>query len=261
MQIIISPAKKMQTCEDDLGEVGRLSQPLFLAEAERLRQKLASFSLAELRALLGCNPQIAAENFERYQQMDLQKRLSPALLSYIGIQYQYMAPDVFTQSQYHYAACHLRILSGFYGILRPFDGVTPYRLEMQAPLKLGEEKNLYAFWGEKLYQALAAEAEDGVILNLASQEYAKAVIPYRRPGLFFAACIFGEKKEGRIRMKATEAKMARGEMVRWLAENQIKNLKEVKEFNGLGYRYSSADSRAEQLVFLKETPGKPREDF
>ena len=70
MKLLISPAKKMQTCEDDLGEVGRLSQPLFLAEAERLRQKLASFSLAELRALLGCNPQIAAENFERYQQQN-----------------------------------------------------------------------------------------------------------------------------------------------------------------------------------------------
>ena len=104
---------------------------------------------------------------ERLQHMDLQTG-SAALVSYVGIQYQYMAPQVFEDAYYEYVQEHLRILSGFYGIVRPLDRVTPYRLEMQAKLAMDGHRNLYSYWGDSLYRELTQD--DHVILNLASGE-------------------------------------------------------------------------------------------
>ena len=129
MRILISPAKKMR---EDLDGFAPESLPRFLAEAERLKQLLQSMPPKELKSLWKCNDAIAALNIERLADMDLRSRLTPAILSYEGIQYRYMAPGVFTAGQLEYIREHLRILSGFYGLLRPFDGVRPYRLEMQA---------------------------------------------------------------------------------------------------------------------------------
>lgn len=101
--------------------------------------------------------------------MDLRRRLTPAVLAYDGIQYRHMAPGVFTDGEFRYIEEHLRILSGFYGMLRPLDGVTPYRLEMQAKLSGEGFGSLYEFWGGRLAAQLAGETK--VILNLASKEY------------------------------------------------------------------------------------------
>ena len=118
-----------------------------------------------------------------------------------------------------YVRDRLKILSGLYGLLRPFDGIVPYRLEMQAPLSVGGKKDLYGYWGDAISRALMEEAEDGIILNLASREYAKTVEPYLSPSFRLIHCVFGERgKDGKIRVKGTQAKMAQGEMVRWLAE-------------------------------------------
>ena len=131
MRIIISPAKKMWVDTDSL-PVQTL--PDFLPETERLLAALRAMTPEELQALWDCNDSIAALNVERLAAMDLRRRLTPAILSYEGIQYQYMAPGVFEAEQYDFIQKHLRIVSGFYGLLRPFDGVTPYRLEMRAKL-------------------------------------------------------------------------------------------------------------------------------
>ncbi len=131
MRIIISPAKKMHEDADSLEPLG---PPRFLPEAERLLSVLRPMPLRELKALWQCSDAIAALNAERLRRMDLRGRQTPAVLSYEGIQYQYMAPGVFETGQFAYLQEHLRILSGFYGLLRPFDGVVPYRLEMQARL-------------------------------------------------------------------------------------------------------------------------------
>ncbi len=125
MQIIISPAKKMNVDTDSLPCRGL---PAFLPRTERLLAALRAMDSAALKRLWKCNDQIAALNLQRLASMDLRRNLTPALLSYEGIQYQYMAPAVFTDGEYDYVQAHLRILSGFYGLLRPFDGVTPYRL-------------------------------------------------------------------------------------------------------------------------------------
>ena len=146
MKIIISPAKKMKT--DDVLPWRDL--PAFLEKTDRLLAALRAMPAARLKSLWKGSDAIAGENLRRLERMDLRRGLTPAILSYEGIQYRYMAPDVFTDAQFDYLQEHLRILSGFYGVLRPFDGVTPYRLEMGARLKTEGARDLYAFWGDKL---------------------------------------------------------------------------------------------------------------
>ncbi len=245
MKIIISPAKKMEICNNDI-----LSEsiPCFIEKTQILYEALRSLSYENLKLLLSCNDDIASLNFERYAHMNLKKNLTPAILSYNGIQYKYMAPNVFTNSEFNYLKKHLRILSGFYGILNPFDGVVPYRLEMQAKLKFDNYKNLYNFWGDSIYKELTKN--DNIILNLASKEYSKAVEKYLTAKDLFITCIFGTLKDSKIKIKATEAKMARGLMVRYLAENQIENVQEIKNFSELNFSYSEEHSTEKEFVFL-----------
>lgn len=246
MRIIISPAKKMIVDTDSFPPEGL---PAFLPRTERLLSALRSMSPAALQALWKCNDAIAALNVERLAAMDLSRSLTPAILSYEGIQYRYMAPTVFEQSQLDYIRTHLRILSGFYGLLRPFDGVTPYRLEMQAKLAVDGCRDLYAFWGGTLAEALAAETN--LVVNLASKEYSKAVEPHLPASVRFLTCTFGEEKGGKILEKGTACKMARGQMVRWMAEHGIDRAEDLRNFDGLGYAFSPAHSTEENLVFLK----------
>ena len=168
MKILISPAKKMRSDPDTLAPE---ALPALLSETERLLSALRAMTPGELQALWHCSDTIAAQNLERLRDMDLRRRLTPALLSYVGLQYQYMAPGVLEQRQYDYLQAHLRILSGFYGVLRPFDGVTPYRLEMGAKLETDGARDLYGFWGDKLARVL--EPGDGPVVDLASRKYSK----------------------------------------------------------------------------------------
>ncbi len=246
MRIIISPAKKMR--EDD--GLSWKQQPQFLHCTQRLLETLRSMDGTRLQKLWKCNDRIAELNLARLSRMDLHRRLTPAILAYEGIQYQYMAPGVFTDREFTYVQEHLRILSGFYGLLRPFDGVTPYRLEMQAKLSVDGGKDLYAFWGDRLAAQLFSETD--CILNLASKEYSLCVSKYLTPGVRFITCVFGEKKDGKVVEKGTMCKMARGEMVRYLAENQITDPQAVKNFSALNYRYSSGHSDENTFVFLQK---------
>ena len=127
MKIIISPAKKMNVDTDCLPIQGL---PKFLPEAESLCEKIRGYTIEEQKALWKCNDKIARLNAERFRDMNLKTGLTPAILSYEGLQYQHIAPQVFTEKELTYIQEHLCILSGFYGVLKPFDGVTPYRLEM-----------------------------------------------------------------------------------------------------------------------------------
>ena len=251
MKIIISPAKKMNTDNDFLGHQ---QLPVFLEKTEILLSYLKSLPYENLKKLLACNDQIAQLNFERYQEMDLRNKLTPALLAYEGIQYQYMSPSVFTVEEFDYVQRNLRILSGFYGILRPMDGVTPYRLEMQAKLKTEFCKNLYDFWKDSLYQSL--KKEDDVLINLASAEYSKAVLPHVKHSMRVITPIFGEWVREEIKEKGVYVKMARGEMVRWLAEQNIQQFEDVKRFCRLGYRFDAAVSDDKQYHFVRKADWK-----
>ena len=246
MKIIISPAKKMNVDTDvflpkDL--------PVFLKETNILMEWIQTLSYAEAKKLWACNDKLAELNFERFREMELRKTLTPALISYEGIQYQYMAPNVFTEREWDYVQSHLRILSGFYGVLKPLDGVTPYRLEMQAKAKISDFKDLYNFWGNRLYREVMDESR--IVLNLASKEYSKCVEKYLQSGDIFLTCVFGELKDGKVIQKGTQAKMARGEMVRYMAENNIEDFEQLKKFDRLGYCFEPKLSTENEYIFLK----------
>ena len=247
MKIIISPAKKMNVDADSL-EVK--SFPYFLPQAEILKEALQKLNAKELKILWQCNDIIANKNINRLKSMDLHKNLTPAILAYEGIQYQYMAPGVFTNEEFDYIADNLNILSGFYGILRPFDGVVPYRLEMQAKLSVDGHKNLYDFWGEKLAKKLVIDTD--LILNLASKEYSKAVHKFLPENIKFVTCTFGENINGKIVEKGTLCKMARGQMVRFLAQNNVTIIDEIKNFNSFGYEFNENYSTNQNLTFIKK---------
>ncbi|EFB76498.1 peroxide stress protein YaaA [Subdoligranulum variabile] len=246
MRIILSPAKKMHV---DLDSLPWQNLPDFLDKTQMLRQTMRAMSYEEIRKVWKCNDTLARLNVERLQKMDLRKNLTPAILSYEGIQYQYMAPGVFNEEELAYVQEHLRILSGFYGMLRPFDGVTPYRLEMQAKLPVAGAKDIYAFWGDCLAKALFAQTD--CIVNLASKEYSMCISRYRSNDIRFVTCIFGEIRAGKILEKATMCKMARGEMVRFMAERHVKSPEELKEFDRMQFVFSPDHSDNETYVFLK----------
>lgn len=246
MRIIISPAKKMNV-EDSLPWRGL---PVFLEKTEELKTYMQGLSYEEAKGLWKCSDQIASLNMERLSRMDLRRNPTPAILSYEGIQYQYMAPKVMDEDALSYLQEHLRILSGFYGVLKPFDGIVPYRLEMQAKAKAGGKRDLYDFWGSSLYQEVACA--DHRILNLASREYSQCIEKYRKPEDVFVTCVFGEIKGEKVVQKATMAKMARGEMVRFLAETRAEGLEDARGFDRLGFCFSRERSTENQYVFLKE---------
>ena len=250
MRIIISPAKKMN---EDLDTLEYMSMPIFMEEAECIKDSLQKLGFEDLKKLWGCNEKIAIQNIERVKTFDLQRNLTPAILSYEGIQYQYMAPAVFESSMLDYTQKHLRILSGFYGVLKPMDGITPYRLEMQAKLAIKETKNLYEYWGRKIYDEVMDELSDEsrIIINLASKEYSKCVEKYLGQKDRWITCVFGEVVDGKVVQKGTFAKMARGEMVRYMAEQQIEEPEKIKAFDRLGYSFNEAFSNEKEYVFIK----------
>lgn len=247
MKIILSPAKKMNIDTDSIEPMGL---PAFLDGTNEILAWLKNKSKEELKALWKCNDKIAEQNFRRVETMDLYKNLTPAILAYEGIAYQYMAPAVFEDGHFEYVQEHLRILSAFYGVLKPMDGVTPYRLEMQAKAAIGNAKNLYDYWGNSLYHGVRDES--GVIINLASKEYAKCIEKYLSSEDTYITITFCELSGERLVSKGTYAKMARGEMVRYMAENHIENPEEIKSFNRLGYVYRDDLSSETEYVFERK---------
>ena len=247
LRIIISPAKKMNQDTDSLAWT---ALPAFLDQTSQLLSVLRAMSYAELKTLWRCNDQIAALNFQRIQNMDLTSGLTPAILAYEGIQYQYMAPGVFTYDEFDYIQERLRILSGFYGLLCPFDGVRPYRLEMQAKLAVAGHKDLYSFWGSTLAEAL--EQETDTVIDLASKEYSKVVSTHLSPSTRLIGCVFAQQAGDKPVEKGTLCKMARGEMVRFLAEQQADRPEALKSFDRLGFRFSPEHSQEDKYVFIKE---------
>jgi len=245
MKIIISPAKKMN---EDTDSIEVIEMPGFINDAIILMHEMQSLSLSEGKVLWKCNDKLAELNYKRYQNMALMRRLTPAVIAYEGLQYQHMAPKVLTNRELSYLSEHLRILSGFYGVLKPFDGVTPYRLEMQAKLSVNDYKDLYDFWGDRLYHSLLDD--DRIILNLASKEYSKCIEKYITPKDRFITIEFGELVEGKVKQKGTISKMARGDMVRFMAENNISDLNGLKDFSGQGFAYSKELSSNSKYVFI-----------
>ncbi len=246
MKIIISPAKRMNRDNNYL-DVNQ--QPLYLKESAELLKIVRSFSQPQLQYILECNEAIAHEAYEQYQHMDLKECGTAALLSYHGIQYTSMAPHVFTDEELAYCEAHVRILSGFYGLLRPLDGVIPYRLELNNRFKYGTWDSLYAFWGNKLYEGLN---ESSCILDLSSVQYSRIIRRHKTGHVRMIKCYFMEQCDNGYKEKGVYVKKARGEMVRYLAEIKAEEPEAVQGFDRLGYHFQPTLSDNERYVFTRD---------
>lgn len=250
LKIIISPAKKMVEITD---YVGQLTIPLLIDKSWALVQALRAKKYEELKELLACSEKLAIQNYERYQTMRLEAAMTPALLAYQGLQYQHLAAEALTEDQWVYLQEHLVIISGLYGVLRASDAVVPYRLEMQAKLSVGNTKQLYGYWADQLYRVIFPKkaGEQICLVNLASLEYSRAVLPYVSDEVTVIDCVFGEWQKGKVKVKSSQVKAARGEMVRYMAEAKVKDRRGLIDF-AVGFNYQPELSTTEQLVFIKK---------
>lgn len=244
MKIIIAPAKKMKR---DLDNFPVQTMPQFLNETKVLEQFLKSRNDVQLKELWQASDRVIQSSKTQLDEMDLTHRLTPAIIAFSGIQYQYMAPDLFTQPALDYIRKNLRILSGFYGSLRPFDGVCPYRLEMKTQMIGFKDYSLYHFWNSKIADEIFRD--DDLVINLASKEYSRVITPYLSGNRHMSTVDFQEKKNDKWRTIATHAKMARGEMVRFLAENEIKTPEQLQEFHDFDFKFMSEESSENNYVF------------
>lgn len=242
----------------DTDTFGNTGTPVFMEKTETLKQWIAGLPYEKQKKLWECSDRIAALNSERFAKMDLYRELTPAILAYDGIQYTYMGSTVFDTDQYEYIQQNLRIISGFYGVLKPMDGVVPYRLEMNAKIGLDGYRSLYEFWGGLLYREVIDNSR--IILNLASAQYAKCIEKYLQPGDRYITFIFGETEQGNeeeVVQKGVYCKMARGEMVRFLAEKGADIPEQAKEFRWSGYSFDERRSDECNYYFVRKQ-GKDR---
>lgn len=252
-KIVISPAKSLD--EKSTFPFVALTQPQFEDEILTLSQVLKKQSAKQLSDLMDISDKLAHLNLERNQNFSwpfTAENARPALYTFNGDVYEGINASSLQQKEVDFLQEHLLILSGLYGLLRPLDLMQPYRLEMGTSLKVGRKKDLYAFWGDKLSEYLNQElGEDDWLLNLASQEYFKA-LPTRKLKPQVISPVFKDFKNGKLKIISFFAKKARGLMVRYVAQNQIKSPGDLLAFNQEGYRFSAEETRNEsEPVFVR----------
>ncbi len=250
MKIIISPAKKMRREE----YVAPLHRPMFLKEAGELLSFLRSLSDSEMAKVWKVKGALLSSSLSSLSMLSLEDIGSPAIFSYDGIQYTYMSPSSFTDSMLEYAEKNLRIISGLYGLLKPLDGVGTYRLEMESPISIPGYGDLYSYWGGKIASSLMED--DRLLVNLASAEYSKAVLPYLPSTVNVVAPVFLDWEKGRYVSKGVYAKMERGEMVRFLAETGAETVEDIMKFSSRGYEFSRFLSDSNTLCFVRKDEEK-----
>lgn len=250
MKIIISPAKKMRREE----YVAPLHRPMFLKEAGELLSFLRSLSDSEMAKVWKVKGALLSSSLSSLSMLSLEDIGSPAIFSYDGIQYTYMSPSSFTDSMLEYAEKNLRIISGLYGLLRPLDGVGTYRLEMESPISIPGYGDLYSYWGGKIASSLMED--ERLLVNLASAEYSKAVLPYLPSTVTVVTPVFLDWEKGRYVSKGVYAKMERGEMVRFLAETGAETVEEIMKFSSRGYEFSRFLSDSNTLCFVRKDEEK-----
>lgn len=253
MIVLLSPAKTID-CSDSKS-TDAASQPVFLAETEALVNKLQKMGPRKMGQLMSINPELAALNVQRYQDFEFPfhpGNARPAVFCFQGEVYRGLDASTLTTPDLEYAQRHLRILSGLYGVLKPLDLMQPYRLEMgtrwgPTPTK----NNLYKFWGNKVSDAIQSEA-DGIIINLASKEYAKAaLLPASKARVIEVH--FKDWHKGELKALMTYAKHARGAMARHLIRQQATTPDAMLTFEGMGYRFSESHSTENEWTFTRNT--------
>lgn len=255
MLIVVSPAKTLDF--DTPPVISDFTQPELLAESALLIERARQLSPTDIAQLMKISDKLAGLNAARFA--DWQPDFTPdnakqALLAFKGDVYTGLDADSLTAKDFAFAQAHLRMLSGLYGLLRPLDLMQAYRLEMGTKLDNLRGKDLYQFWGDiitdKLNLALAAQG-DNVLINLASNEYFKAVQPTRLNGQIITP-VFKDCKNGQYKIISFYAKKARGLMARYIIENQLTEVSQLTQFDTDGYYFVAAESSATELMFKRE---------
>lgn len=255
MLILVSPAKTLDY--DNPAAVSEYSLPQFLEHSSELIQVCRDLTPANIASLMKVSDKIAGLNAARFAEWQpdfTPENAKQALYAFRGDVYTGLDADSLAPETVARAQQHLRILSGLYGLLRPLDLMQAYRLEMGTSLVNPRGNNLYAFWGDiitdAINQALAQQGDD-IVVNLASNEYFKAVKTKQVDGRIITP-VFKDCKKGQYKVISFYAKKARGMMARYLLEQEEQSLERLRAFNSAGYYYSEAESRTDTPVFLRE---------
>ncbi len=247
MKIIISPAKKLTT---EKMSISNASEIQFSNEAKYLVEQLKTYSVKDIKKLMGLSDSLAKLNYERFQKWDLKsKDVNPAIYMFQGDVYKGLKAAQFSQDELVFAQDNLRIISGLYGLLKPLDLVFPYRLEMGTTMQTKNGNNLYEFWGDKLRKSLLSQMQDKeVLVNLASNEYSKVLQMdhFTKP---IITPVFKDYKNGKLKVISFFAKKARGEMANFIITNKITQAGDLKLFTNEGYKFS--DENKGEILFIR----------
>lgn len=255
MLTVISPAKTLDF--DTPPTTRKATQPQFLQRSEDLVADARAMTPQDIRALMGVSEKIAELNHARFMNWGTPFNLDNAkqsILAFKGDVYSGLEAQTLSSAQLNFAQKHLCILSGLYGLLRPLDLMQPYRLEMGLKFPNSGGSNLYEFWNDSITRALNTQLKKSgtrVLVNLASNEYFKAI----QPGALDAEVItpvFKDLKGDKYKIISFYAKKARGQMARFIIDNELNDPAGMKKFKTGGYRYSKAESTARELVFTRD---------
>jgi cytoplasmic iron level regulating protein YaaA (DUF328/UPF0246 family) len=252
MKIIISPAKSLDF--ETKAPTSLHTKPDFIEDSVKLNKKLKTLSRKKLSELMKISDDLAALNYDRNQEWNPPFNLNnakQAVFSFTGEVYRGLDATTISEEKLPALQNKLRILSGLYGLLRPLDLIQPYRLEMGTKLKVGRTDNLYKFWGDKLAESLNHDLKEGdLLINLASAEYFKA-LPKKTLKVPMITPVFKDFKNGQYKTIMTFAKKARGLMVRYIIDNDVETIEQLKGFDVDGYGFSEEMSTDTELVFTR----------
>lgn len=254
MLMVISPAKTLDF--DSPLATRRFTQPALLDDSQKLIEIARQLTPAQIGSLMSISDKLAELNANRFN--DWHPPFTPenarqAILAFKGDVYTGLQAETFSEKEFDFAQQHLRMLSGLYGLLRPLDLMQPYRLEMGIRLDNPAGKDLYAFWGDRLTEALnaaLAEQGDDVLINLASDEYFRALKPKQLNGRIIKP-VFLDEKNGKFKVISFYAKKARGLMSRYVIQQGLTKPDQLKNFAVAGYAYSAEESSETDLVFKR----------
>jgi len=250
--IVISPAKTLDF--ETAPSTEKCSQPRFLPQSQQLINELKDLSTADIATLMKLSDKLAALNMARFQIWQKPFNLEnakQALLAFKGDVYTGLDADTLDIAGLDFAQQHLRILSGLYGVLKPLDLMQAYRLEMGTKFANVKGKDLYQFWGSQLRESIESELKDGALINLASNEYFKAVEAKKLKARIITP-VFKDWKNGQYKIISFYAKKARGLMSRYIIDHRINDPENIKGFDSEGYRFSPKMSQADEWVFLRD---------
>lgn len=246
MKIILSPAKNMKIKRY---EGHKLYKPIFIKQTKDLHKILKEFSSINIESLMKVNPKIAFNTYCKFQDFDINAKMGHAIISYDGLAYKSLDAQNFTKDDVLFANENIRIISAFYGILTPLTNISHYRLEMGLKMNVNSHKSLYCFWQNRIYEHLYKNND--IIINLASKEYSKVITPFLVDNNKFIDIEFYTNKNGKHKIIATSAKIARGAMANYIVKNKIKDIEKIKNFRFDGYCYNKFLSNENKLIFIK----------